>query len=215
MKQMTFADAEKYRQSYESALIRLAREAGAGVAGSPGISVKLSALHPKYNIFHAGEAKAAMVPVIRDLAVRARDADIHFTIDAEEAERVLGKAIEREYNLFDLLRRPGVSYDGLMGMDGGKYAPVTKAGEVIALLTGFLGVCMAAIMTGIVASAFATQVSRKKHAYRAQLMRVLEDGEVSEAESDSLKRLQQQFRLSDHEVQAILDEYHKSKERNA
>ncbi|NCW41075.1 MAG: hypothetical protein EBV79_12785, partial [Betaproteobacteria bacterium] len=67
----------------------------------------------------------------------------------------------------------------------------------------------------IVASAFATQVSRKKHAYRAQLMRVLEDGEVSEAESDSLKRLQQQFRLSDHEVQAILDEYHKSKERNA
>jgi len=85
---MTFADAEKYRQAYESALTRLAREAGAGVAGSPGISVKLSALHPKYNIFHADEAKAAMVPVIRDLAVKARDADIHFTIDAEEAERI-------------------------------------------------------------------------------------------------------------------------------
>jgi voltage-gated potassium channel len=97
----------------------------------------------------------------------------------------------------------------------GNVEPVTKAGEIIALLTGFLGVCMAAIMTGIVASAFATQVSRKKHAYRAQLMRVLEDGEVTEAESDSLKRLQQQFRLSDHEVQSILDEYHKSKERNA
>jgi tRNA uridine 5-carboxymethylaminomethyl modification enzyme len=47
-------------------------------------------------------------------------------LPAEEAERVLGKAIEREYNLFDLLRRPGVSYDGLMGMDGGKYAPVAK-----------------------------------------------------------------------------------------
>jgi tRNA uridine 5-carboxymethylaminomethyl modification enzyme len=50
-------------------------------------------------------------------------------LPAEEAERVLGKAIEREYNLFDLLRRPGVSYDALMGMDGGKYAPVTKAGD--------------------------------------------------------------------------------------
>ena len=48
---------------------------------------------------------------------------------AEEAERVLGKAIEREYNLFDLLRRPGVSYDGLMDMDGGKYAPVAKPGD--------------------------------------------------------------------------------------
>jgi len=50
-------------------------------------------------------------------------------LPAEEAERVLGKAIEREYNLFDLLRRPGVSYDGLMGMDGGKYAPMTKVGD--------------------------------------------------------------------------------------
>ncbi|MBA4081161.1 MAG: bifunctional proline dehydrogenase/L-glutamate gamma-semialdehyde dehydrogenase PutA, partial [Erythrobacter sp.] len=85
---MTFADAEKYRLSYEAALARLAREAGAGVAGSPGISVKLSALHPKYNFFHAEEAKAAMVPMVRALALRARDADIHFTIDAEEAERL-------------------------------------------------------------------------------------------------------------------------------
>jgi RHH-type transcriptional regulator, proline utilization regulon repressor / proline dehydrogenase / delta 1-pyrroline-5-carboxylate dehydrogenase len=85
---MTFADAEKYRLSYEAALARLAREAGAGVAGSPGISVKLSALHPKYTFFHADEAKAAMVPMVRALAARARDADIHFTIDAEEAERL-------------------------------------------------------------------------------------------------------------------------------
>ncbi|HSJ77268.1 MAG TPA: proline dehydrogenase family protein, partial [Erythrobacter sp.] len=85
---MTFADAEKYRLSYDAALTRLAREAGAGVNGSPGISVKLSALHPKYNFFHAGQARADMVPVIRALAARARDADIHFTIDAEEAERL-------------------------------------------------------------------------------------------------------------------------------
>jgi len=39
-----------------------------------------------------------------------------------EAERVLGKAIEREYNLADLLRRPNVNYAGLMSLDGGKYA---------------------------------------------------------------------------------------------
>ena len=39
-----------------------------------------------------------------------------------EAERVLGKAIEREYNLADLLRRPDVSYAGLMSLDEGKYA---------------------------------------------------------------------------------------------
>ena len=39
-----------------------------------------------------------------------------------EAERVLGKAIEREYNLADLLRRPDISYAGLMSLNGGKYA---------------------------------------------------------------------------------------------
>jgi tRNA uridine 5-carboxymethylaminomethyl modification enzyme len=42
-------------------------------------------------------------------------------LPAEEGERVLGKAIEHEHNLFDLLRRPGVSYAALAGMNGGAY----------------------------------------------------------------------------------------------
>jgi tRNA uridine 5-carboxymethylaminomethyl modification enzyme len=41
----------------------------------------------------------------------------------EDAEPVLGKGIEREYSLADLLRRPNVTYEALMGMQGGKYAP--------------------------------------------------------------------------------------------
>ncbi len=85
---MTFADAERYRQSYAAALERIAHEAGEGVVRSPGISVKLSALYPRYDFLHADAAKAALLPVLRDLAGKARDADIHFTIDAEEAERL-------------------------------------------------------------------------------------------------------------------------------
>ncbi len=46
-------------------------------------------------------------------------------LPAEESARVLGKSIEREYNLGDLLRRPDVSYAALMGMDGGKYGADT------------------------------------------------------------------------------------------
>jgi voltage-gated potassium channel len=88
----------------------------------------------------------------------------------------------------------------------GNVEPVTKAGEVIALMTGFLGVCMAAIMTGIVASAFSTQLSRKKSAYLVQLRKVLEDGMVSDAERSTLKKLQTQYRLSDAEVQKMSDE---------
>ena len=88
----------------------------------------------------------------------------------------------------------------------GNVEPVTKGGEVVALLTGFLGVCMAAIMTGIVASAFANQLSRKKSAYQVQLRQVLADDVVTDAEKDALKRLQMQFRLSDKEVQTMMEQ---------
>ena len=52
-----------------------------------------------------------------------------------EAERVLGKAIEHEYNLFDLLRRPDVGYDALTTMDGGKYASEAVSRETLGELS--------------------------------------------------------------------------------
>ncbi len=85
---MTYDDAARYAASYRGALERLAKEAKDGVARSPGISVKLSALHPKYDELHSAGAIADLVPLVRELAQLARDADIHFTIDAEEAERL-------------------------------------------------------------------------------------------------------------------------------
>ena len=85
---MTFADAERYRSSYAAAIARLAREAKGGVRASPGISVKLSALYPRYDFYHGEAARAALVPMVRELALAASKADIHFTIDAEEAERL-------------------------------------------------------------------------------------------------------------------------------
>ncbi|MBN8499942.1 MAG: bifunctional proline dehydrogenase/L-glutamate gamma-semialdehyde dehydrogenase PutA [Sphingomonadales bacterium] len=85
---MTFDDAERYRRSYATALTRIAQEAGAGVIRSPGISVKLSALFPRYDFLHAAAAKAVLVPMLKELALQAAAANIHFTIDAEEAERL-------------------------------------------------------------------------------------------------------------------------------
>ncbi|KRA80553.1 bifunctional proline dehydrogenase/L-glutamate gamma-semialdehyde dehydrogenase PutA [Altererythrobacter sp. Root672] len=85
---MTLADAERYRKSYQAAIARLAREASGDMRASPGISVKLSALYPKYDFLHADAAKAALLPVVHDLALAASRANIHFTIDAEEAERL-------------------------------------------------------------------------------------------------------------------------------
>ena len=85
---MTFADAALYRASYTKALARIAQAAGEGVVRSPGISVKLSALYPRYDYLHADAARAALVPLLQEMAERARDADVHFTVDAEEAERL-------------------------------------------------------------------------------------------------------------------------------
>jgi len=51
-------------------------------------------------------------------------------LDAAESERVLGKAIDHEHNLADLLRRPGVNYAALMSLDGGKYVAPEFAADV-------------------------------------------------------------------------------------
>ncbi|HRL99544.1 MAG TPA: tRNA uridine-5-carboxymethylaminomethyl(34) synthesis enzyme MnmG, partial [Acidovorax sp.] len=70
-------------------------------------------------------------------------------LPAAESERVLGKSIEHEYNLFELLRRPDVSYANLMSMDGGKYAtadvsretlsdPVLEQVEIAAKYAGYI-----------------------------------------------------------------------------
>lgn len=67
-------------------------------------------------------------------------------LSAAEAERVLGKAIEHEYNLADLLRRPGVDYAGLMSLDGGRFVSEQALGEaeieqieIAAKYAGYIG----------------------------------------------------------------------------
>ena len=56
-------------------------------------------------------------------------------LPAEESERVLGKAIEHEHNLFDLLRRPDVGYAGLMSLDGGRFASEAVAPQALGELS--------------------------------------------------------------------------------
>ena len=94
----TFEDAERYAKSYANALDRIAKEARDGFRRSPGISVKLTALHPRFEYTHAEEAVAAVVPIVRELALKASKADIHLTIDAEEADR-----LELQLDVFEAL----------------------------------------------------------------------------------------------------------------
>jgi RHH-type transcriptional regulator, proline utilization regulon repressor / proline dehydrogenase / delta 1-pyrroline-5-carboxylate dehydrogenase len=94
----TFEDAQRYADSYRNAVGRIARQAKGGFERSPGISVKLSALHPRYEWSHAEEVKTYVLPVLRELAATASTAGVHLTIDAEEADR-----LELQMDLFEAL----------------------------------------------------------------------------------------------------------------
>ncbi|WP_373354550.1 bifunctional proline dehydrogenase/L-glutamate gamma-semialdehyde dehydrogenase PutA [Pseudoroseicyclus sp. CXY001] len=86
---MTAADADHFREAYAEAIRRLAREAtGGSVAANPGISIKLSALHPRYEYANRARVMAELVPAVRDLARAAAAANMGLNIDAEEAARL-------------------------------------------------------------------------------------------------------------------------------
>ncbi len=86
---MTAADAESYRQSYEIAIHAIGAAAtGRGPYAEPGISVKLSALHPRYVRGQYERVMAELAPRLHGLALLAKRYDIGLNIDAEEADRL-------------------------------------------------------------------------------------------------------------------------------
>ncbi|MFA6444508.1 MAG: bifunctional proline dehydrogenase/L-glutamate gamma-semialdehyde dehydrogenase PutA [Sterolibacterium sp.] len=83
------ADAERYYAVYLDALAAIGKiAAGRGPIAAPGISIKLSALHPRYEEAQRQRVLAELLPRLRRLASMARDHDIGLTIDAEESERL-------------------------------------------------------------------------------------------------------------------------------
>jgi len=84
----TEADAARYHAAYAGAIAAIAGAATGDVRTSPGISVKLSALHPRYEVAQRARVMAELLPRLIDLAGRAAAAGIGLNIDAEEAERL-------------------------------------------------------------------------------------------------------------------------------
>ena len=85
----TEADARGYHLSYSRAISAIATHCTHGsVAKNPGISVKLSALHPRYEVAQEARVMEELVPRVRALALLAKSAGMGFNIDAEEADRL-------------------------------------------------------------------------------------------------------------------------------
>ncbi|SMF76967.1 L-proline dehydrogenase /delta-1-pyrroline-5-carboxylate dehydrogenase [Tistlia consotensis] len=85
----TAADARRYFRSYAAAIAAIGEaSSGDDVRANPGISVKLSALHPRYEFTKPARVMDELVPRVAALCQLARNAGIGLNIDAEEAERL-------------------------------------------------------------------------------------------------------------------------------
>ncbi len=87
----TADDAQRYFVAYEKAIDAIAAHAakqGGNVFGKPGISIKLSALHPRYEYAQRERVRSELIPRVQSLVERARAGDIGVTLDAEEADRL-------------------------------------------------------------------------------------------------------------------------------
>ena len=82
----TFDDAERYLESYRDAIARVGASA---TRKDHSISVKLSALHPRYETAHADTCVPELTEMTRALALQAAQAGIGLTVDAEESERLV------------------------------------------------------------------------------------------------------------------------------
>jgi RHH-type proline utilization regulon transcriptional repressor/proline dehydrogenase/delta 1-pyrroline-5-carboxylate dehydrogenase len=110
---LTAADAQRYFEAYFDAISRI----GAGPQGpaddifsAASISVKLSALHPRYSYMQHERVMTELVPRVAELAVHAKASGIALTIDAEEADR-----LEISLQVFERVIRDAElrDYDGL------------------------------------------------------------------------------------------------------
>ncbi len=108
---LTDADARRYFAAYAHAIEATGRAAGGrGPVLGPGVSVKLSALHPRYCRAHYRRIRQELYPRVRELALLARHHDIGLNIDAEESDR-----LEISLDLLEsLCSEPGLAaWDGI------------------------------------------------------------------------------------------------------
>jgi RHH-type proline utilization regulon transcriptional repressor/proline dehydrogenase/delta 1-pyrroline-5-carboxylate dehydrogenase len=86
---LTEADAKHYYAAYEQAIHAIGKASnGRGIKNGPGISVKLSALHPRYSRAQHERMMSELLPRLRSLLLLAKQYDIGLNIDAEEADRL-------------------------------------------------------------------------------------------------------------------------------
>jgi RHH-type proline utilization regulon transcriptional repressor/proline dehydrogenase/delta 1-pyrroline-5-carboxylate dehydrogenase len=143
------ADAGRYFDSYANAIDAIGRGAGnEALPRRPGISVKLSALHPRYEPLSRERVLKELTPRVLELARAAKNYDLNFTVDAEEADR-LELSLEI---IAAVLRDPSLAgWDGF-GLAVQSYQK--RAGAVIEWLGDVAGALNRRLMVRLVKGAY-------------------------------------------------------------
>ena len=97
----------------------------------------------------------------------------------------------------------------------GNVDPVTYVGTVLVIVTQVLAIALAAILTGVVATAYTAQVQRREAIYEMEVREVLADGVVTDEEKQALKVLQTKYGMSDEQVDAIARQVNAEKAEKA
>ena len=87
----------------------------------------------------------------------------------------------------------------------GDIVPMTVAGKLVATLTAIMGVCVVALLTGIVATGFTNQVSMRRNQLEAEITSALSDGVISKDERKKIEDLRQQLNISEEDALAIIN----------
>jgi len=96
----------------------------------------------------------------------------------------------------------------------GNVDPVTYFGVALVVVTQILAIALAAILTGVVATAYTAQVQRRESLYEMEVREVLSDGVVTEEEKQKLQNLQAKFGMSNEQVEAIARQVQSEKKLN-
>lgn len=126
----TAEDAARYLAHYQAAIRAIAGQADAGrpVQHNDGISIKLSALHPRYEALQRERVLRELVPLVGGLCVQAAEANINLTIDAEEVDR-----LELSLEVFEALaRQVAQHHPGWQGFGLALQAYQSRALELVA-----------------------------------------------------------------------------------
>ena len=87
----------------------------------------------------------------------------------------------------------------------GDVSPVTPLGKIIGAFTAIMGVCTVALLTGIVASAFANQRAHKAAILEAEINQALSDGVISDDEAQKIEKLRKELNLSPEHSKSLVD----------